>query len=173
MARITSEETIGKWKKFDISVIVFVMLTGAGFGAFAGIMYIGGDNETWAGLIAGTGGSYYLCLGLMTGAFSGYYLAKWYLKLLMKMSLKGYNKKLTWLLSTLIAVLCGIICTTVTHGLMILTKLPDMQSFDRDGVFPIVIIACEIVGACAGLIVGSISSLIYVLSQNTTSFDPE
>ena len=160
---IRRTKMITKWKKFDISVIVIVTLTGAGFGVFAGLLYT--DDYSWTGSMAGIVDSIYVWSGLITGTVSGYLLARWYLKLLMKMSIKGYNKKLTWFLSTLIAILCGIICTTLIHGLMILTKLSDIQWFDQDGMFPIFITVCEIVGASAGLIVGSISSLIYVLAR--------
>jgi hypothetical protein len=171
MARITSEETIGKWKKFDISVIVFAMLTGAGFGVFAGMIYTGRDF-TWDGLMAGTVSSFYLCLGLITGAVSNYFLAKWYLKMRMEISLKGHSKKLAWLLSTLIAALCGVICTSLIHGFLVLaTKLPDMQPLDMEGMFPIVIAMCEVIGACAGLILGGISSLVYVSSPKNKSIE--
>ena len=85
-------------------VIVFVILTGAGFGVLTGLAY--SESYWWLGMTAGT--------------VSGYPLAKLYLKLLVKTSSRGYKKVAVWFSGTLIAITCGIICTTIVHGIMTL-----------------------------------------------------
>ena len=137
-------------KTFNIAVIVAVVLTGVGFGVLTGLAY--SEIYWWVGLIA--------------GIVTSYPLAKLYLKQLIKLSTKGHSKKATWLLSTLVAVGCGVICTTVVHGIMTLIIYnPDESLMSQmDGFWSLFLSIGEAIGACAGLIVGGICSLIYVLS---------
>ena len=139
-------------KNFGIFVIVIVVLTGAGFGTLTGFAYSENPLRITAAGIA--------------GVVSSFILAKYYLFLLGKIAVKGYNRKMLWLLSTLAAIICGVICTTLIHGIMILivvcySKMPLGQR--TDGFWPIFLMVGELVGACAGLIVGGICSWIYVL----------
>jgi hypothetical protein len=136
-------------KGFEVFVIIFVILTGAGFGGFTGLVYF--ESYWWVGMIV--------------GAVSGYHLAQLYLKQMIGISAMEHNRKVVWLLSTLAAIICGIICTTLVHGVMLLLILceSDIPLMDRmDGLWPIVLMVGELVGACAGLIVGGICSWIYV-----------
>ena len=137
-------------KKFDIFVTVFVVIVGTGFGLLTGLAYW--ENYSW--------------VGMMAGAISSYFLAKLYLKQLIKISAKKYNRKVKWLLSTLVAIVCGVICTTLAHGIMILTVVSCSKMSlgqQTDGFWPIALMIGELIGACAGLIVGGICSWIYVV----------
>jgi len=140
-----------KNKTFDVLVIIFVMLTGTGFGLITGLFY-SSKNYWWVAMIIGT--------------ISSYPLAKFYLMQLRKISARGHTKKVIWLLSTLIAALCGIISTTLIHVPMVLILYNPDESIIRqmDGFVSIVVGIGELIGLCAGLAVGGICSLIYVLS---------
>jgi hypothetical protein len=138
-----------KNKGFETFVTIFVMLVGTGFGAYTGLVYYA--SYWWAGAAA--------------GALSSYPLAKLYLKQLIKISARRQNKKVVWLSGTLMAILCGVICTTLVHGVMILVIAcnPNVSLGDViDGLWAIVLIVGEIIGACAGLIVGGLCSSIYI-----------
>jgi len=131
---------------------MFVVLTGIGFGALTGLAY-SSESYWWVGMIA--------------GVVSGYPLAKLYLMQLIKISTKGHNKKAIWFLSTLVAIICGVICTTLVHGIMTLiiacnSDVPVTRQMD--GFWSTIFMVGELVGACAGLIVGGICSLVYVSS---------
>jgi len=142
---------MAKYKTFDIFVIIFVVLTGAGFGVITGLAY-------W---------QTYWWVGMITGAASGFPLAKLYLKQLAKISTKGHKRTVTWLLSTFVAIICGVICTTLIHAIMILIIVfcSDMSLMElTEGFWEVIFLVGEGVGAGAGLIVGGICSLIYVLS---------
>jgi hypothetical protein len=138
-------------KTFNIVVIVVVVLTGICFGVLTGFAY--SESYWWAGMIA--------------GAVTSFPLAKLYLMQLRKIYTKEYGRKSMWLLSTLIAVGCGVICTTVVHGVMtVIIYNPEEQSLmgQMDGFWSLFLLIGEAIGACAGLIVGGICSLVYVLS---------
>jgi len=135
-----------KNKGFEIFVIVFVILTGAGFGTLTGLFY-SRVSYWWIGTIVGT--------------VSGYPLAKLYLKQLVKISAKWHNRKMVWLLSTLVAIICGVICTTLVHTVMVGAMLQIKHS-KPESLLLVVIGIAELIGACAGLIVGGICSWVYV-----------
>ena len=137
-------------KVFNVVVTVVVMLTGAGFGAFTGAVY--SDGKLW-------------WIGLIAGVATAFPLAKFYLWQLAKSFAKNNSRIRTWLWGTFIAILCGVICTTITHGVMAMINYPNdpFSSEEVPGIWPIVIIVGEIIGAGAGLIVGGICSLVYVL----------
>lgn len=136
-----------KHKKDDVFVTIFVMLTGIGFGALTGSVY----------------SASYWWVGAITGFVSSYLLAKLYLKLLRKMSSKGYSGTGIWLSGTLAATICGIICTVLIHGMMILITYNSNVSQTEEGFGGIILAVGIIIGAVAGLVVGGICSLIYVL----------
>jgi len=140
-----------KNKGFERFVIIFVTLIGGGFGSLTGLSYY--ESYWW--------------VGLMVGAVSSYPLAKLYLKQLTRISLRGYSRKVIWLSGTFVATICGIICTTLVHGVMILVVVccSDMSlRQSTDGLWSIVLMVGEIIGACVGFIAGGICSLRYVLS---------
>lgn len=148
---------INKDKGFRIFVISFVTLIGMGFGALAGVEY--SDLYWW--------------IAAIVGAVSGYLLAELYLKQLMKISAIGYSKMIIWLWGTLVAIICGIICTTLVHAVMAgmaMTILPmgtesrDLYILNGIDIFLIAITIAEIIGFCAGFVAGGICSLIYVLA---------
>lgn len=148
-------------KNFNIFVIVIVMLTGAGFGFLIGLCYT--PNFSWIGLLAGNVSSIYLWIATIAGTASSYPLAKMYLKQLRNISAKRYSRKKVCSLSTIVAVICGVICTTLIHGIMTLLIVFDSEvPFQMGWLWVIVISVYEIIGALAGLIVGGICSLIYV-----------
>jgi|GEM_PF-1917452 len=142
---------MNKCKTFAVFVVIIVVLTGAGFGALTGLVY---SKKFWL-------------VGMITGTVGSYPLAMLYLKQLAKISAKGHSKKMTWLLCTIIAVICGIICTTLIHGMMTLIIVHNSDvplSQQMDGFWSLIFLIGEGVGAGAGLLVGGICSLIYVLS---------
>lgn len=141
-----------KNKGFRIFVIVFVVLTGAGFGTLTGFVYSHINNPFWIA-VAG-----------IAGALSSFILALCYLFWLEKISVK-YSRFMTWLLGTVIGILSGIVCTTIVHGIMtcqlfIHTKQSPMHA--SDGFWSLIVLISELVGAAAGLVVGGICSWIYV-----------
>lgn len=147
---------MAKYKTFDLFVVIFVMLTGTGFGTLTGLYY---SSENYWGV------------GMIIGAISSYPLAKFYLMQLRKISVRGHTRKVIWFSSTLIAALCGIISTTLIHLVMVLICYDLDESLIRqmDGFVPIVVGIGELIGLSAGLIVGGICSLIYVLSIKVKS----
>ncbi len=135
-------------KGFNVFVVVIVVLTGAGFGIFTGFSY--SEDFFWVGGIS--------------GIIGGYIVAQLYLWLLKKISAKGLNSVVIWLAGTLIAAVCGMLCTTLVHGTMTVVMYFNSQEslmHLMDGFWPIVIIVGEIIGAGAGFIVGGICSLAY------------
>ena len=159
-----------KNKAFDIFVIISVTLVGAGFGVWAGSLY-GNAKSSPFGTAAIFG------VAVISGAIGGYFAAKLYLRSLAKMLAKGYHKFAIWLLATLIAALCGVLCTTFIHGILLVaviimteeTLTTIFQPGEMDGLKLLIIGIVELIGAGAGLIVGAICSLIYVLSVKVKS----
>lgn len=143
-----------KYTTFAIFVIIFVVLTGAGFGTFAGLVY--SDTYWW--------------IATTVGSTCGLFLAKLYLTTLTKLSTKGYNKNIIWLLGTLTAIICGMICTVIIHvlmGIFSITLLPvtnqELDVTSDLGIFALCVAIAQIYAIVAGLVVGGICSLIYVL----------
>ncbi len=135
-------------KAFRWLVVIIVTLIGAGFGTLTGVVY--SENYWWAGLIA--------------GASSSLPLALLYIYTLKKISVRGYSKKIIWLLSTLSAIICGLICTTLAHGIMTTIIYNGRESLLRhmDGFWLLFISIGEGIGAGAGLVAGGILSLVYL-----------
>jgi hypothetical protein len=134
---------------YNIFVIVFVVLTGAVFGSIAGLIY----EER------------YFWIGTLLGAIGGYGVTKLYLCHLTKIAVKEISKFKIWMLGTLNAVLCGVLCTTFIHLLLaiILILLHERRwTMLTDTLFLVIVFYAELIGAAAGLIVGAIWSLIYV-----------
>ena len=133
-------------------VIILVTIIGAGFGTWAGFYYY--EKLFW--------------IGTLVGLISSFGLSQLYLYLLDKMSGKIYKKATAWLLGTVIAVLCGVICTALVHGAMIaailISTAQSLHSLDvkYEGMLGAVIVVAEMIGAAAGLIAGAICSSIYV-----------
>ena len=145
-----------KNKSFKMFVISFVMLTGAGFGTWAGFAY--SESVFW--------------IGTVLGGVSGYIVAKLYLCQLTRICAKGHSKLATWLKGSLIGSLCGIISTTIIHVIMAGATVAitgDKLASMMDGLLFIGILVAEIIGACAGLFVGGTCSLVYVLKVAGTT----
>jgi len=159
-----------KNKAFEIFVIIFVTLVGAGFGVWAGSLY-GNAKPSPIGIAAVFG------IAVISGAIGGYFAAKLYLHSLAKMLAKGYHKFVIWLLGTIIAALCGILCTTFIHGMLLGTVIVITEETlttifhpgEMEGLMLLIIGIVELIGAGAGLIAGGICSLIYVLSLKVKS----
>jgi len=139
-------------KVFNVVVSVAVVLTGAGFGAFAGLIY--SEGYWWAGMLA--------------GGVSAFSLAKVFLRRLKDMSAKGDDKKSMCLRSTFVAVICGAICAAIVHAALIVIVMVYPPIHDETlphliG-FPIMMSIGVAVGAVAGMVVGAICSLVYVLA---------
>lgn len=133
-------------KVFNVVVSVAVVLTGTGFGAFTGFVY--SEERYW-------------WVGLLAGAVVAFPLAKFYLWQLVKAFKQG---RYVWLRGTLVAVVSGIICTTIVHGIMGLIVYPDFPFSGGD--FPLswtsIIVTGEIIGAGTGLIIGAVLSGLYI-----------
>jgi hypothetical protein len=135
-------------KVFQMFVDIFVMATGAVFGAWAGLLY-----QKPLTLVVGT----------IAGALISYPLAGLYLKRLSKTSVSGESKIVISLLGSWDGMICGIICTTVLH--LILIAIPTLLSHNMLYItyFSKIMVTANTIGACAGLVVGGICSGIYVL----------
>ncbi len=157
-------------KAFKTFVTISVTLVGAGFGVWAGFLYGNAKTSTFG--IAAIFGT-----AVISGAIGGYFVAKLYLSSLAKMLAKGYRKFVIWLLGTIIAALCGVLCTTFLHamllGAMIIITEETLKTIfhpgEMEGLALLIIGIAELIGAGAGLIVGGICSLIYVLSVKVKS----
>ena len=154
-----------KNKSFDVLVIISVTLVGAGFGVWAGLLY--GNAKTSPFGVAAIFG-----IAAISGAIGGYLVAKLYLCSLAKMLAKGYRKFVIWLLGTIIAALCGVLCTTFLHAMLLVaviimteeTLTTIFHPGEMEGLALLVFAIAELIGAVAGLIAGAICSLIFVLS---------
>jgi len=137
-------------KVFNVVVSIAVILTGAGFGAFTGAAYSNG--KLW-------------WIGLIVGVAAAFPLAKFYLHQMAKAFAKDQKRMKTWFWGVFVAILCGLICTTITHGIMLaLIYNPDESLLHQmDGFWLLFLSIGEAIGAGAGLIVGGICSLVYVL----------
>ncbi len=134
-------------KKFRKFVVIFVVLTGAVFGAWAGLLY----------------STVYFWVAAIPGGIGGHFLARLYLRWLAKVSAKRDNKFVIWLLGSLVGVFSGIVCTTLVHGLMAgATIILTEKGLTSHEDFLFYIVAAEIIGVVAGFFVGGICSLVYV-----------
>ncbi|AQT67795.1 hypothetical protein STSP2_00944 [Anaerohalosphaera lusitana] len=134
---------------FSIFVIAAVMLTGGGFGWLTGLAYY---SDYWA-------------VGMVAGLISGYPLAKFYLGHLTKKSQSDGDKFYIWLSGTCNAVLCGLICTAIVHGVMIamIIMVSEKTLFQHtEGFWPLFVAVGMMFGTGAGLVVGGICTSIYV-----------
>ncbi|MBW8036155.1 MAG: hypothetical protein FVQ79_11120 [Planctomycetes bacterium] len=142
-----------KHMSFDIFVIVLVILTGAGFGALIGFAYY-----FMSDILVGA--------GLLFGIIGGYVAARIYLHLLPVICAKGYKKSTVWVLNSLVATGCGVLCTTLIHGVMLIMR----SKITGDTVatplhlegFRLFIMICETIGAAAGFVVGGVCSWVYL-----------
>ena len=145
-------------KRLNMITIISVVLTGAGFGALAGLGYV-----------IMMGGVYAQMLGAGLGAASGYTVARLYLDCLSIIFGKGFSRFKSWALCTLTAVICGVLCTAFIHTVLIFAlvkvKLIQWPAFYESS-FWFFIIVVEIIGALAGLIVGGVLSHRYVLMED-------
>ncbi|MFO7907956.1 MAG: hypothetical protein ACQESR_27320 [Planctomycetota bacterium] len=143
-----------RYKPFSISVMIAVILVGAGFGTWTGLVY----NPTlwWIATIAGG-----LC---------GYPLARIYLRSLKNSCDKGHGGPVIWVSGTFVATGCGIACTALLHAIMIMVTAygSNVASLgelgDSRDIWPIVFFVGVVIGAGAGFLVGGICSLVFVLS---------
>ena len=130
---------------FSIFVLVAVTLTGGGFGALTGAVY---SQDFW-------------WVGMTAGGVSALGLAWLYLLVLSRMSprLAGLS---AWVSGTFVAVGCGVVCTIVAHGAMLLVLA--MAGESVRGAEGVVIIGI-IIGAIAGFILGGICTLAFVVTR--------
>ena len=133
-------------RKFRLTVMIIVILIGGGLSALTGLVYA---EESW------------WWVGMLAGIICSWFLAKLYLSHLNKAFNKGWN---IWLWGTLSGIFCGIVCTSIVHGLMGLIVYPDFPF--SGGELPLswtfIIIVGEIIGAGAGLIAGAVLSGVYM-----------
>jgi hypothetical protein len=137
---------------FRIFVVVFVILIGLGFSILTGFMY--SESPVWISIAA------------MLGVLTSFILARKYLFWLDKITGRTSSRIIIWSLGTLVAIICGIICTTVVHGVMtaqLAIELKQMPLHLMDGFWLLTVMVSEAVGASAGLIAGGLCSLVYVL----------
>ncbi len=136
-----------KMNGYSILIIILVMLTGGGFGALTGGTY--SPNFWW--------------IGMAVGLVSSFFLAKWYLKILTKLSAKGYRGIKFWFTGTALATLFGTICTLLVHGVMLITNI--FIDPVRNGELPItdalIFVFGIIIGPCVALVVGAICTLLF------------
>jgi hypothetical protein len=131
-------------KVFNIIVTIVVVLTGAGFGAWAGLVY---SQTFW-------------WVGLTVGGLSAFPVAKLYLWQITKAIAEDGRKIMTWCYGAFLGALCGIICTLITHGVMLLT----VHFFGHlDGLWPLVVLFGGSIGGVAGMTLGMVCTLVYVL----------
>lgn len=139
-------------KSFRIFVTVFVILVGLGFSILTGFVY--SESPVWISAAA------------ILGAITSFVLAREYLSWLGRISGKTCNIFVIWSSGTLAAMICGVICTTIVHGVMtvrLVVELKRSPTHLMDGFWLLTVMISEAVGASAGLVAGGICSLIYVL----------
>jgi hypothetical protein len=137
-------------KPFRWWVIGLVVLTGAGFGTWAGLMY---SREI------------YFWIGTLLGALGGYGAASFYLCRIARIRTTRYNWFVKWLFCTLLAGFCGLVCTTFVHAVMAPAFLiiAHKSLIDAmDGFLLLVMGIAELVGLAAGLVLGGIFSGVYL-----------
>ena len=148
-----------RYRRFSIGVIVAVTAVGAMFGALTGAVYA--SSFWWAAAIA--------------GALCGYPLAKFYLNSLMSSSAKRHSEFATWAQGTFVAILCGMACTAVLHGMMMVISYAIGPSpgteLEAVSIWPIILMFGEAIGAAAGLVVGGICSLVYLFSVKASGHE--
>ncbi len=156
-----------KYQSFRKFVTIIVTLTGAIFGTWAGTLYVYRDNL------------HFFFIGTILGIIGGYAAAKIYLHFLEKISIQ-FKKFVTWLITTLIAALCGILCTTFIHVIMlsataIITGKPLTPQGVEFGFLLLFILIAHLIGACFGLLIGGMCSLVYLKSikaDNNETINP-
>ncbi len=155
------------YRKFKIFVIIFVTVIGCGFGIFAGVMY--GRSAFW--MVVN------IVLGAVLGITGGVVASKLYLKWLERI-FEGESKPfISWLQATLVAVICGVLCTTFIHAilttiLVIVSDVPLTKLWD--GFWLLFIGIAEMIGAGAGLVAGALCTSLYmwkVVDKNETAVE--
>ena len=138
------------YKRFSISVIVAVIVVGAGFGSLTGLAY---SQTLW-------------WIGTIVGGLCGYPLARIYLRSLERSRARGSSGLATWLSGTFVATLCGILCTVVVHVTMMATSSVVTPITDTElgsSLWPVFLFFGVQIGAGAGFVVGGICSLVFSL----------
>jgi hypothetical protein len=143
------------YKKFEVFVIILVTLIGGGFGAFAGCMY----GRSTFGMIVN------IVIGATLGITGGFMVSKLYLKWLVKIFIVKSKPFISWLLATLVAAICGVLCTTFIHAiltiiLLIVSDIPLIKQLN--GFWLIIIGIAEIIGAGAGFAAGALCTSLYM-----------
>ncbi|MBW8016640.1 MAG: hypothetical protein FVQ82_10665 [Planctomycetes bacterium] len=151
----------GKFAKF---VVILVTVIGFGFGGWAGVMYA---ESTGRGMTA--------ILGAVLGGASGFVLSKLYLKYLVRIIASELNAFVRWLLPTLAAVVCGLVCTTIIHailsGILVMTSEKPLTEH-WDGLWSAIVVGCEVTGAIVGFAAGALCTSLYmwkVIDKNETA----
>jgi len=95
------------------------------------------------------------------GGVGGYYAARLYLCWLMKIAAGGKGEGAILLFYNFAGLLCGVICTTFIHGVLVTISI---IAHGFSGVFFSMIIFAEVIGAMAGVVVGGICNRAYLRS---------
>ncbi len=136
---------------FNFSVYLTVTIIGCLFGAWAGLIY--GNEWSWP------------FIGVILGATGGIGVSWLYIYSLEKIFLKNISNFALWLFGSLIAGLCGLLCTSFIHGvLMLIYTIFKGKSFLNSGDIPgsIILMVAEIIGLLAGFITSVVFSAIYL-----------
>lgn len=140
-----------RYKTFGVSVIIMVMLVGAGFGALTGVVY---NQKLW-------------WIAAISGGVCGYPLARIYLRSLKNSGTNARRRQATWFYGSCVASICGVICTMVVHATMMgaawITTFGPHGPVDAYA-WPTILAVGLVIGAMTGFVVGGICSLIFVLS---------
>ena len=142
------------YRKFEKFVVIFVTVIGCGFGGWAGLMYA--ETSDWA---------VNALVGTVLGGASGFVLSKLYLKFLVRISASKHNAFVRWVLPTLAAVGCGVVCTTFIHAILtcILVMTSDKSLTEHwDGLWSAVVVGCEVTGAIVGFAAGALCTSVYM-----------
>jgi hypothetical protein len=99
-------------------------------------------------------------MGLIVGCVSAFPVAKLYLWQITKAITEDGRKIMTWCYGAFLGALCGIVCTLITHAVILLT----VHFFGYlDGLWPLVVLFGGSIGGAAGMILGMACTLVYVL----------
>jgi len=137
-------------KLFSLFVNSFVVVVGVGFGGWAGGCY---------------GGTVSTCVGGALGAVGGYFVVRLYFKWLMKIAAQRDGKFGKWLLGSLSGALCGVICTSFIHVLLVIIPGFTFSLGELGGgveMWFVMMGFAEAMGAAAGFVVGGICTLVYM-----------
>lgn len=136
-------------RNYDKSTISYVAVIGAIFGSFTGPMYFRGN----------------LWIGLIFGIIGGIIVAKLYLCNLTKIFAKNHRWFKTWGLGSLAASLCGFLCNTFIHVMLLITRIitTDISLERLTSGFLLLIMFTGLIGAVVGLLIGTLATQMHIV----------